>query len=133
MRTVLVLGSCVATLLLVCGCSQHANSGRDLYVANCASCHGRYGEGDGPAVADSMRAMPDLRYLAKRNGGVFPAARVSAAIDGREVIKAHDDRMMPVWGNIFGEPNDANEHNEARATDKIKEMVEYLATIQLKD
>lgn len=133
MRTAFVLGSCVATLLLACGCSQHTTSGRDLYVANCASCHGRYGEGDGPALADSPRAMPDLRYLAKLNGGVFPAARVSAAIDGREVIKAHGDRMMPVWGNIFGELDGANERREARATDKIKEMVDYLATIQLKD
>jgi mono/diheme cytochrome c family protein len=133
MRTTLVLGSCLAMLLLACGCSQHTTSGRDLYVANCASCHGRYGEGDGPALADSPRAMPDLRYLAKRNGGVFPAARVSAAIDGREVIKAHGDRMMPVWGNIFGEPDGANERSEARTTDKIKEMVEYLATIQVKD
>jgi mono/diheme cytochrome c family protein len=133
MRTAFVLGSCVAMLLLACGCSQQTTLGRDLYVANCASCHGRYGEGDGPAVADSPRAMPDLRYLAKRNDGVFPAARVAAAIDGREVIRAHGDRMMPVWGNIFGELDGANERKEARSTDKIKEMVDYLASIQLKD
>jgi mono/diheme cytochrome c family protein len=132
MRIAFVLGSCVM-LLLACGCSQHTSSGRDLYVANCASCHGRYGEGDGPAVADSLRAMPDLRYLAKRNDGVFPTARVAAAIDGREVIRAHGDRMMPVWGTIFGELEGANRPGEARATDKIKEMVEYLATIQVKD
>ncbi len=134
MRTAFVFGSCVAMLLLASGCAQPtATAGRDLYAANCASCHGRYGEGDGPALVDSPRAMPDLRYLAKRNDGVFPAARVTAVIDGREIVTAHGDRLMPVWGNVFGELDGADKPGEARAAVRIRDVVDYLAAIQLKD
>jgi high-affinity iron transporter len=35
-------------------------AGEDLYRANCASCHGATGVGDGPAVGDLARPPVDL-------------------------------------------------------------------------
>ena len=124
--------SWIAMLLVVAGCSKAELPGGELYSANCANCHGRYADGEGPAAAD-MGPVPDLRYLAAQNGGVFPAARVTAVIDGREAIKAHGERRMPVWGNVFVELDGANNAKEARTTTKIKDVVDYLAAIQLKD
>jgi len=70
----------------------------DLY---CASCHGRSGEGNGPA-ASSLRTVPaDLTLLARRNGGTFPRERVTATIDGSSGSATHGSPDMPVWGPTF--------------------------------
>ena len=54
----------------------------------CSACHGPDGSGNGP-VARSMRPRPsNLRHLAVRNGGEFPAEHVRAAIDGRTAVAA---------------------------------------------
>jgi mono/diheme cytochrome c family protein len=128
------VGSCIATLLFVAGCAKAPTSsaGAELFAANCASCHGRYGEGDGPAAAEASSAIPDLRYLAARNRGEFPLAWVTEVIDGREIVKAHGDRLMPVWGNAFAQIDGANGAAEARTTAKIQALVDYLRTIQQK-
>ena len=71
MRNVLAtVGSFIAMLFVVAACSQQKVSGRELYSANCANCHGRYADGEGPAARDMPGgSVPDLRYLAARNGG----------------------------------------------------------------
>ena len=79
-------------------------------------------------AADLGRPIPDLRYLAARNGGSFPQVRVTTIIDGREVLEAHSDRQMPVWGDVFAELEGANSSSKAQA--KIRALVDYLATIQ---
>jgi hypothetical protein len=67
----------------------------------CAVCHGMSGKGDG-GVTDILKKAPaDLTVLSKKNGGVFPFDRVTAAIDGRTAIKAHGDRDMPIWGSVY--------------------------------
>lgn len=115
---------------LTCASLAHADdNGRALYVTNCASCHGNYGEGDGPAAVDMGAPLPDLRYLAKRNGGRFPAAAVTAIIDGRELVKAHGERRMPVWGDAFENLTDSGTVTNAR----IEALTDYLATIQQND
>jgi hypothetical protein len=124
----------VAALLLaptVTACERpQAFSGAELYAAHCASCHGRYGEGDGPATADLTHALVDLRYLAARSGGEFPRERVRAVVDGREVVSAHGDRLMPVWGDAFVALDDAPGDARARATARLDALVDYLAGIQ---
>jgi hypothetical protein len=44
---------------------------------------------------------PDLTLLAKRNEGYFPFADVYEKIDGREEVKAHGPRQIPVWGYVY--------------------------------
>lgn len=125
------VGTWVTALVLIGGCAKApADSGAELFATHCASCHGRYGEGDGPMAADLGRSIPDLRYLAARNGGSFPQDRVTAIIDGREIIKGHSDRQMPVWGDVFVELEGANNSSKAQAQAKIRALVDYLATIQ---
>jgi len=76
--------------------------GKREYMSNCSVCHGETGKGDGPARDFlTYKDPPDLTTLAKRNGGVFPINRVYATIDGREVIKWHGPRDMPVWGTDY--------------------------------
>src|SRR6185312_12756625 len=49
------------------------SSGKDMYVAYCASCHGADGMGTGPA-ASALKAPPtDLTMLAHKNSGTYPA------------------------------------------------------------
>jgi len=75
--------------------------GKGEYNAACASCHGLQGLGDGP-VAEQMKArVPDITMLAKGNNGVFPFDHVYQIIDGRQEVKSHGSREMPIWGTTF--------------------------------
>ena len=97
---------------------------RDYEVA-CASCHGLTGKGDGPLKDELKNRVPDLTVLARNNNGVFPFDQVVRAIDGRQQIKAHGPRDMPVWGNSF-RLRDAG----PTASSRIKALTEYLNRLQ---
>jgi mono/diheme cytochrome c family protein len=78
-----------------------AASGQDMYKNYCAVCHGVDGKGKGPA-ADALKVPPpDLTTLAQKNGGTYPALKVSAVLRGEQVMPAHGSKDMPVWGNLF--------------------------------
>jgi mono/diheme cytochrome c family protein len=107
--------------------SKQAARGRALYLGYCVSCHGVTGEGDGP-VASSLTTPPaNLRRLAERFGNPLPEDQVARYIDGREKIKAHGPRDMPVWGRRFYYKSGGNER---RARLWIAELVAYLQSIQ---
>lgn len=81
--------------------ADRVDVGRREFLYKCAACHGESAKGDG-AVAGALRiAPPDLTKLSQRNDGVFPYDRVYHVIDGRESVKAHGTRDMPVWGNVL--------------------------------
>ncbi|HWS03165.1 MAG TPA: cytochrome c, partial [Gammaproteobacteria bacterium] len=75
--------------------------GKVEYDQSCASCHGLDGKGKGPFSEAMQLTVPDISTLAKRNGGVFPVSRVYDVIDGREAVKAHGTRDMPIWGKHY--------------------------------
>lgn len=103
-----------------------AMSGRELYVAYCASCHGMEGRGDGPA-AEALRMRPtDLTMLRRIHGGSFPKARVERLLGGLEGFPAHGGRKMPVWGPVFIPVSPADGHAAAL----IDRLVRYLESIQ---
>ena len=112
--------------------------GKGEYEAACAVCHGLKGKGDGPFVSQLTAKMPDLTVLAKNNQGVFPFDRVYQVIDGRQEVKAHGLREMPVWGRAFGRqssiyfesypPQDA----DSQARSRILALTEYLFRLQAK-
>lgn len=103
-----------------------AMSGRDLYVAYCASCRGMEGKGDGPA-AEAMRMRPtDLTKLAQKHGGQFPALRVQRLLRGLEGFPAHGGKRMPVWGPVFLPVSPA----EGEAAALIDRLVRHLESIQ---
>ena len=57
-------------------------SGKEMYSAYCASCHGTNATGNGPAASSLKVAPANLTLLAKKNGGKFPDAKVQQAIKG---------------------------------------------------
>lgn len=52
-------------------------------------------------LKDGQTRVPDLTALSKNNGGVFPLSRVCEIIDGRQGLKAHGTRAMPIWGQAY--------------------------------
>lgn len=88
-------------------------SGKDMYVAYCASCHGADAMGTGPA-ATALKAPPtDLTTLARKNKGTYPASSVYEIIvcSGTNLIPAHGSAQMPVWGPLFASLSTASREN----------------------
>jgi len=85
--------------------AQAVDIGKSEYTNNCAVCHGVNGKGNGPMAVVLTTPPTDLTTISKRNGGVFPFARVYQVIDGSidatQMVKAHGTREMPVWGKEF--------------------------------
>jgi mono/diheme cytochrome c family protein len=117
------------------------DSGKREYDSNCASCHGVTGAGDGPFQPYLGLKIPDLTTLAKRNNGVFPVARVHAVIDGRQDVKGHGPRTMPVWGaDYLGKTSpswpwtnmDVPYDPEIYVRGRIMALVDYLNRMQIK-
>lgn len=79
-----------------------AADGAAFYEANCTSCHGPEGRGDGPAAAGLKPKPADLTTLAARNGGTFPAARALSFIYG-DPKGGHLARVMPQFGPAMAE------------------------------
>lgn len=128
---------CLAALALVgCGTSTSdvpGYAGNQLFAANCSSCHGTYAEGDGPVSAVLRVPIPDLRYLAARNGGDFPRELVARIIDGRELRAAHGDRTMPVWGEELLLTEGFDSAAEQRVAAKVAALTQYLESIQVQE
>jgi mono/diheme cytochrome c family protein len=76
--------------------------GEAFYVANCASCHGTTGQGDGPGAAGLAKPPTDLTMLARKNGGTFPQARALSYIYG-DPDNGHLARVMPQFGGAMAE------------------------------
>lgn len=103
--------------------------GRQMFRVYCGSCHGAEARGDGP-IADILRIPPpDLTTVSQRNGGTFPAEQVHRFIDGREELRAHGNREMPVWG-IGLQDLSRDSDQESEVTERIADLVRYLASIQ---
>ena len=105
------------------------------YEISCMPCHGVEGRGDGRRARSLKTAPADLTQIAKFHGGDFPSAQVAEIIDGRTIIAAHGQREMPVWGDRYRRPIEANEPVaaiERRAQAQITALVRYLETIQAK-
>jgi mono/diheme cytochrome c family protein len=110
-----------------------AAAGAVLFQQYCASCHGRFGEGDGPVAPALSVVMQDLRYLARRNGGVFSRETVRGIVDGRDSPTAHGGREMPVWGIAFRPDGDDTPEADQAAAAKIDALIDYLGAVQVRE
>lgn len=113
--------------------------GKIEYEAHCAVCHGISGKGDDSSLkSELVKPIPDLTTLAQKNKGVFPFDLVYQVIDGREVIKVHGSRDMPIWGAAFKSEtsvyfdNTAPYSSQAIIRSRILALVEYLHRLQVK-
>ena len=106
-----------------------ASSGKEMYRAYCAACHGTDGKGDGPASAALKSRSLDLTDLAKRNAGKFPELRVFGAINGDLRITAHGSQDMPTWGAVFRQMDGTD---VAGVKLRIRNLTKYIESLQVK-
>lgn len=109
-------------------------SGRVTFQRYCSSCHGPEAQGDGN-IAQYLKVEPaNLTELTKKYGE-FPVEQIHKYIDGREAVRGHGTREMPVWGEVFqstlAEPATTTEAGEERADRIIDQLVTYLQSIQV--
>jgi hypothetical protein len=132
----------IGAMLIGSSATTHAADNLDIgkmqYDSTCAVCHGLSGKGDGPMKSQLVSRMPDLTVLARNNSGVFPFDRVYQIIDGRQEIKAHGPREMPVWGRTFNTQSSIFFQNyppsdvESNARSRMLALTEYLYRLQAK-
>jgi len=83
MKHLIILGT-----FALAGCIEmpkptaEAPDGKQLFMENCASCHGTDAKGSGEMARHLIKMPPDLTQLSARNGGVFPMDDVMSTIDG---------------------------------------------------
>ena len=110
------------------------DTGEHDFRLYCSNCHGEGGKGDRPKTFGLSGPAPDLTGLSERNGGVFPRERLQAIIDGREILKNHGDREMPVWGVWFKmeaeEDLGGAEGDEGTVQRRIMALIDFLETLQ---
>ena len=104
--------------------------GKDLYLAYCASCHGKLGKGDGPVASALKGPLADLTTISKRNRGKFPREEMEKIILGEQksARSAHGSEQMPVWGPVFSKVEKDQDFGLVR----VRRVVEYLISIQAK-
>jgi len=106
-------------------------AGAKFFKENCAVCHGNDGKGNGPPPTSSSftELPPDLTTLTKRHDGKFPEAYVESVLRNGVPLPAHGPAEMPVWGLIL---KAMTKSDEAKVTQRIKNLTDYLRSIQEK-
>ena len=101
------------------------------YQNHCAICHGVDGKGRGIMNKFLTIQPADLTQVAKKNADRFPFWQVYRVIDGREEIRGHGTREMPIWGARFqAEAKGSDPGSRAQAAGRILSLVFYLQHIQ---
>jgi mono/diheme cytochrome c family protein len=109
-------------------------SGEADFRASCSACHGEDGRGQGTKDFGLSVAPPDLTTLARRNDGAFPRDRLRRIIDGREDIKIHSNREMPVWGELFKRDAEeglgGGEGEDTLVARRIEALIDFIESFQ---
>ncbi len=131
---VAVVGTALLGVSAIGLAAEKTDLGKQEYDGNCAVCHGLTGKGDGSYGELLKTRATDLTMLARKNGGVYPFARVYEAIDGTLPVKAHGTADMPIWGAVYKDKatNFAVEYPEAFVRARILALDEYIYRLQAK-
>jgi mono/diheme cytochrome c family protein len=101
------------------------------YQQHCAVCHGADGKGYGSMRKFLTVEPSDITQTAKKNGGRFPFWQIYRIIDGREEVRGHGTREMPVWGARFrSQAGGDDTGSRSQAAGRILALVFYLQQIQ---
>lgn len=110
--------------------------GKQEFTRSCAACHGEGGKGDGLVAGLLLAKPPDLTLISKRHNGEFPASWVYRIIDGRNEMRPHGSKEMPIWGDRYradalrGLPLPLDVGADAVVHGRILSLVFYLDLIQ---
>jgi mono/diheme cytochrome c family protein len=104
-------------------------SGQEMFTAYCAVCHGTDAKGNGPAASALKTAPADLTQLTKKNGGTYPALKVTSVIRGTADLPAHGSKEMPVWGELFWS---MSRGHEGQVQQRVANLTQYIETLQEK-
>lgn len=107
-------------------------AGGDIeYQNHCAICHGVDGKGRG-IMSRFLTIQPaDLTQVSKKNADRFPFWQVYRVIDGREEIRGHGTRDMPIWGARFqADAKGSDPGSRSQVAGRILGLVFYLQHIQ---
>lgn len=110
--------------------------GQDIFLQQCAGCHGPQGNGDGE-IAELFKVKPGaLSKLSSENGGEFPFELVYQTLKATEKVKGHGQTAMPIWGYYFNVEvltDPGVEEREAFITlGKMLSVIYYIETLQEK-
>ena len=108
--------------------SADVDAGKAFFVMHCSPCHGQDARGNGSVTPYLNVRVPDLTLIKNKNNGVYPLDEVMSVIDGRRIVRAHGEREMPVWGEIF--KSEQKQYPERTGLLKAKIIAEYIATLQ---
>lgn len=104
-------------------------SGKEMFNAYCAACHGSDAKGTGPAAAALNTPPANLTTLAKRNDGKYPRDRVNSILRGQAKLVAHGTQEMPVWGPVFWT---MSQGHESELQQRIYNLNRYIESLQEK-
>jgi mono/diheme cytochrome c family protein len=104
-------------------------SGKEMFSAYCAPCHGADGKGNGPA-ASSLKVPPtDLTQMARKHDGKFPANYLASTLKfgSGTAAGAHGSVDMPVWGPLF---QSLDRFHDTSVQQRVSNLVGYVESIQ---
>ena len=104
------------------------DAGKGLFMRHCSPCHGRDGRGNGSVSHYLNTRVPDLTLIKDKNNGVYPLNEVMSVVDGRREVRAHGEREMPVWGEIF--KREQKNPPDRTEPSKIRMIADYIETLQ---
>ena len=135
----LVIYGAVSVAISVCALSRLAPAqemevimaGELEYRQHCAVCHGADGKGYGSMRKFLTVEPSDITQTAKKNGGRFPFWQIYRIIDGREEVRGHGTREMPVWGARFrAQAGGDDAGSRSQVAGRVLALVFYLQQIQ---
>jgi mono/diheme cytochrome c family protein len=104
-------------------------SGKEMFAAYCAPCHGADGKGNGPAAASMQVPPTDLTQMAKKHDGKFPANSLASTLKFGNGPGAHGSADMPVWGPLF---QSLDRFHDTSVQQRVSNLVSYIESIQAK-
>lgn len=106
-----------------------AASGKEMFNAYCAPCHGADGKGNGPAASAMKSAPTDLTQLTKKHDGKYPSAFVAGILRFGSTNPSHGSADMPVWGPLF---HSLDKYHDTVEQQRVSNLVNYIETLQAK-
>ncbi len=107
-----------------------AASGKEMFNAYCAPCHGADGKGNGPAAAAMKSTPTDLSQLTYKHDGKYPASFLAGVLRfGSSPNSAHGSADMPVWGPLF---RSLDKYHDSVEQQRVSNLVSYIETLQAK-